>query len=214
MKSLKDELFKNADAIAGKKPKVESETMEQPISIDELLETTPQMMEPSKVVEKPKGECVYTPVNVEDALGIKEMVDHPAHYNQGNIEVIKVIHDWGLGFNLGSTVKYLARAKYKGNSVEDVRKAVWYIQDCLTELDFYGTGMLYSAGAPHELSYKEVVKDWKLDSKVADVFLMLDMLRNMGIMQTANVPEVIRPILERMVLLCNEYITQLTDLEG
>lgn len=55
-------------------------------------------------------------------------VDHPAHYNHGKIETITVIEDWNLGFNLGNCVKYLARADHKGKPVEDLEKALWYLQ--------------------------------------------------------------------------------------
>ena len=58
---------------------------------------------------------------------IDENVNHPKHYNMGKFEVIAVIEDWGLGFNLGSAVKYIARAHHKGNELEDLRKAEWYI---------------------------------------------------------------------------------------
>lgn len=55
-------------------------------------------------------------------------VDHPSHYNTGKIEVISAIEDWMLGFHLGNAVKYIARAGHKGDTVEDLEKAVWYIQ--------------------------------------------------------------------------------------
>lgn len=55
-------------------------------------------------------------------------VDHPRHYNTGKIEAITVIEDWALNFNMGNAVKYLARADHKGNAVEDLKKAVWYLQ--------------------------------------------------------------------------------------
>lgn len=55
-------------------------------------------------------------------------VDHPAHYNHGKIEAITVIEDWNLGFNLGNCVKYVARADHKGNAIEDLEKALWYLQ--------------------------------------------------------------------------------------
>lgn len=57
----------------------------------------------------------------------RNSVNHPSHYNQGSFEVIDVIEDWKLGFNLGNAVKYIARADYKGNRVEDLRKASWYL---------------------------------------------------------------------------------------
>ena len=55
-------------------------------------------------------------------------VDHPQHYNVGKIEVIDAIEDWGLGFNLGNAVKYIARAEHKGKPAEDLQKALWYVQ--------------------------------------------------------------------------------------
>lgn len=58
---------------------------------------------------------------------VKEMVCHPNHYNQGKFEVIDVINDWKLDFNLGNTIKYIARAKHKGKELEDLKKARWYL---------------------------------------------------------------------------------------
>lgn len=57
-------------------------------------------------------------------------VTHPKHYNSGKIEVIEAIEDWKLGFHLGNAVKYVARAGKKdvAKTVEDLEKAVWYIQ--------------------------------------------------------------------------------------
>lgn len=57
-------------------------------------------------------------------------VTHPSHYNSGKIEVIEAIEDWGLGFHLGNTVKYVARAGKKdpAKEIEDLQKAAWYLQ--------------------------------------------------------------------------------------
>lgn len=57
-------------------------------------------------------------------------VNHPAHYNDGKIEVIDYIEDKGLGFHLGNAVKYISRAgkKDQAKAIEDLEKAVWYIQ--------------------------------------------------------------------------------------
>jgi hypothetical protein len=56
-------------------------------------------------------------------------VDHPAHYGGGDnpYEAIKVIEAWKLGFHLGNTVKYISRAGRKGDVLEDLRKARWYL---------------------------------------------------------------------------------------
>lgn len=58
-----------------------------------------------------------------------EAVNHPAHYGGADnpYEAIKVIEAWGLGFCLGNTVKYLSRAGKKGDALEDLRKAQWYL---------------------------------------------------------------------------------------
>lgn len=52
---------------------------------------------------------------------------HPKHYNTGKYEVIDVIEDWKLGFNLGNVVKYLARADHKGTPTPDLYKALFYL---------------------------------------------------------------------------------------
>lgn len=59
----------------------------------------------------------------------REAVNHPAHYGGADnpFEAIKVIEAWGLGFCLGNTVKYIARANMKGRQVEDLEKARWYL---------------------------------------------------------------------------------------
>jgi hypothetical protein len=63
-----------------------------------------------------------------------EKVDHPAHYNAGRIEVIDAIEDWDLSFNDGNAIKYIARHKYKGDSIQDIEKAIWYLQRHLDNL--------------------------------------------------------------------------------
>lgn len=57
-----------------------------------------------------------------------EHVNHPSHYNQGKFEVMDVIDDWKLNFALGNVVKYVARAPFKGNTLEDLQKAKWYLE--------------------------------------------------------------------------------------
>lgn len=56
-----------------------------------------------------------------------EAVNHPPHYNAGRFEVIDVIEDWRLNFHLGNALKYIARADHKGDSIQDLRKALWYL---------------------------------------------------------------------------------------
>ena len=60
---------------------------------------------------------------------MSDNVNHPSHYNDGKIEVIDYIEDKNLGFHLGNAVKYISRAGKKDpeKTVEDLKKAVWYI---------------------------------------------------------------------------------------
>lgn len=58
---------------------------------------------------------------------MKNNVNHPAHYNQGQIEVIDAIEDWDLNFSEGNVIKYVARHRHKNEPLEDLKKAKWYI---------------------------------------------------------------------------------------
>lgn len=55
-------------------------------------------------------------------------VKHPDHYNAHNIEVIDFIQDWELNFCLGNAVKYICRSPFKGKEIEDLRKAIQYLE--------------------------------------------------------------------------------------
>lgn len=41
----------------------------------------------------------------------------------------------GLGFNDGNAVKYIARHAHKGNPIQDIKKAIWYLQRHLKNLE-------------------------------------------------------------------------------
>lgn len=60
---------------------------------------------------------------------MSDPVNHPSHYGGGDnpYEAIKVIEAWKLGFNLGNTLKYISRAEKKTNQLEDLKKALWYL---------------------------------------------------------------------------------------
>ena len=62
-------------------------------------------------------------------------INHPAHYNTGKFEVIDVIEDWKLGFNLGNAIKYIARSDHKRNKLEDLKKSLWYLQREINNLE-------------------------------------------------------------------------------
>ena len=54
-------------------------------------------------------------------------VNHPYHYKVGGIETIDFIEAKGLTYHLGNAVKYIARADHKGNRLQDLEKARWYL---------------------------------------------------------------------------------------
>lgn len=53
----------------------------------------------------------------------KDMIKNPDHYCFSKYEPKDVIREWGLNFNLGSAVKYIARAGRKDDIVQDLKKA-------------------------------------------------------------------------------------------
>lgn len=65
------------------------------------------------------------PVYVEDE---PDPVNHPPHYtaHPSGVECIQVVEH--MGFNLGNAVKYIWRADEKGQALEDLQKAEWYIR--------------------------------------------------------------------------------------
>jgi hypothetical protein len=61
------------------------------------------------------------------AVYADDMVNHPPHYKTGGIETIDFIEAKNLGYNLGNVVKYISRADYKGDRLENLKKAQWYM---------------------------------------------------------------------------------------
>lgn len=55
-----------------------------------------------------------------------DKIDHPPHYNKGDIECIDYILDQDLGFVEGNIVKYMVRWKDK-DGLDDLKKARWYL---------------------------------------------------------------------------------------
>lgn len=65
-----------------------------------------------------------------------DIVSKPAHYAEGrDHEPIDVIIDWGLGYLDGQVVKYLSRLGRKDSALQDARKAAWYANRLVRELE-------------------------------------------------------------------------------
>lgn len=64
----------------------------------------------------------------------EDVINHPSHYTRGKIEVIAFIEDQQLPYHLGNVIKYIARAGYKGDKLEDLKKARWYLDRYINEV--------------------------------------------------------------------------------
>ncbi len=70
-----------------------------------------------------------------ESWGDNQNINHPTHYNQGKYEVIDVIEDWKLDFHESNAIKYIARAPHKENEIQDLNKAIWYLQRKVKKLE-------------------------------------------------------------------------------
>jgi len=67
-------------------------------------------------------------------------INHPKHYNinwQGEkaIETYDYINSWRMGYAEGNIIKYVSRHKYKGKALQDLKKARWYLNKIIDELE-------------------------------------------------------------------------------
>lgn len=67
-----------------------------------------------------------------------DKIQHPAHYTQGKVECIEAIESMlgaeSLAFLRGQAVKYIWRMGLKGSTLEDAKKAKWYIDRIVSML--------------------------------------------------------------------------------
>lgn len=77
----------------------------------------------------------------EDKMIESGTVNHPSHYNQGNIEVIDYLEDQlsedeFYGFCIGNVLKYVSRAKHKRETpLEDLKKSKFYLERIIKKLE-------------------------------------------------------------------------------
>jgi hypothetical protein len=65
---------------------------------------------------------------------VADNVNHPSHYKTGGIETIDFIEAKKLDYHLGNVVKYITRSDLKGNKLEDLQKAQWYLNRAINNL--------------------------------------------------------------------------------
>ena len=78
----------------------------------------------------------------------------PTYYKRGSSDVWDFIREQGLNFHLGNAIKYICRAGYKTSKIEDLEKAIHYLQNELThEKEVY---LRASQGIPYEVPTEEL----------------------------------------------------------
>lgn len=76
----------------------------------------------------------------QDEAPTPNAVDNPSHYNNGSIECIDYLKDnlsWEgyTGYLEGNCKKYLHRWRLKQKPIEDLKKARWYLERLISELE-------------------------------------------------------------------------------
>jgi hypothetical protein len=91
------------------------------VAVDEIeMEVTPEVIE---AVAKPRR---GRPKKNDDSSS-NDPVNNPHHYTAGGVETIDFIEAKKLNFHLGNVVKYVSRAGMKGEYLQDLEKAAWYL---------------------------------------------------------------------------------------
>lgn len=72
-------------------------------------------MKPASTIESTSTECPNS------------RQSSPDHYSRLSPQPIEVIEAWGLDFEMGSALKYIARAGHKEDELRDLRKAIWFL---------------------------------------------------------------------------------------
>lgn len=90
------------------------------------------------LIQHPVFDCEQFRMTAEDAKLFEKKgdpVDHPSHYNShpSGVEVIRITEH--MNFCKGNVVKYVLRAGHKGDEIEDLRKAAWYLDREIKRLE-------------------------------------------------------------------------------
>ena len=98
-----------------------------------------------------------------------ETTKGPTYYKRGSIDVWDFIRDQGLSFHLGNAIKYICRAGHKHSKIEDLEKAIHYLENELThekELYFRASqGISYSLQPDEQSSETEEFSSERSDRR-------------------------------------------------
>ena len=64
----------------------------------------------------------------------KDDVNHPTHYTMGD-EVTDFVASWEMDWHRGNIIKYIVRCPFKNNTIKDLKKAQWYLNDLIDRLE-------------------------------------------------------------------------------
>lgn len=129
------------------KSKKEVEEEAKMTTVDSNKTEDRQKIDSKETVDRQKEDSKKETVQVPTAEHMAKMygniehdaVNHPSYYTRGKIEVIDFIEDQQLPYHLGNVIKYIARAGYKGDKLEDLKKARWYLDRYINEVMGNGT---------------------------------------------------------------------------
>ena len=90
-----------------------------------------------------EGEALRGDAEAKESLSAEpNMVEHPPHYNSGKFETIDVIEDIVKGYKssfvgycVSNSIKYISRAPFKGSFLQDLKKAVYYLNKAISYVE-------------------------------------------------------------------------------
>lgn len=87
----------------------------------------------------------------------------PSHYTRGRIDVWDFIRDQSLNFHRGNAIKYICRAGHKDNEIEDLEKAIHYLQNEIEHLTTTSERVQKSLS-----SFAGLFEEWEADTEIFD----------------------------------------------
>ena len=100
------------------------------VAVDQVKDITPERMERiAHELSRPRIPMASADQPKDD------VVNHPSHYKVGGIETIDFIEAKELDYHLGNVIKYITRANHKGDRMENLRKAQWYLNRAISRAE-------------------------------------------------------------------------------
>ena len=88
----------------------------------------------------------------------------PTYYKRGSTDVWDFIRDQGLNFHLGNAIKYICRAGYKDSKIQDLEKAIHYLQN---ELD-HEENLSIRAGEGIPIQIRNQKQPWETSDIISE----------------------------------------------